>query len=119
MLAEVAQPIVFFDIAGTDAAVLSSFYSHLFGWEIGPGGTFAVPVTSPLPGAIRDDPPEKRIYIGVDDVTATLAAIEEAGGAVDAPRFEIPGVVVLGLFRDPAHNAIGLVEMLDGKPRVP
>jgi predicted enzyme related to lactoylglutathione lyase len=119
MLSDVAQPIVFLDIAGKDTAGLSSFYSQVFGWQNGPDGTFAVPVTSPLACAIRNDPPEKRIYVGVDDVTATLAAIEEAGGAVDAPRFEVPGVVILGLFRDPAKNAMGLVEMQSGRPRVP
>ncbi|MEM9404002.1 MAG: hypothetical protein AAGA44_16140 [Pseudomonadota bacterium] len=45
--------------------------------------------------------------------------IEEAGGSIDAPRFEVPGVVVLGLFRDPAGNPMGLVEMDGDDPRVP
>jgi predicted enzyme related to lactoylglutathione lyase len=36
-----------------------------------------------------------------------------------APRFEVPGVVVLGLFTDPAGNSMGLVEMQDGKPKIP
>jgi predicted enzyme related to lactoylglutathione lyase len=41
------------------------------------------------------------------------------GGAVVYPRFEVPGVVVLGLFSDPAGNRMGLVEMADGKALVP
>ena len=44
------------------------------------------------------------MYLGVADVTATLAAVVEAGGKIDVPRFEVPGVVVLGLFSDPAGN---------------
>jgi hypothetical protein len=35
------------------------------------------------------------------------------------PRFEVKGVVVIGLFTDPAGNTMGLVEMKDGKPVVP
>jgi predicted enzyme related to lactoylglutathione lyase len=44
-------------------------------------------------------------------VTATLQQIARHGGTVDAPRFEVPGVVILGLFRDPAGNRMGLVEI--------
>ena len=48
-----------------------------------------------------------------------MAAIVEAGGTIDTPRFEVPGVVVLGLFRDPAGNEMALVEMIGERPRVP
>ena len=34
-------------------------------------------------------------------------------------RFEVPGVVVLGLFKDPAGNPLGLVEMDGDVPKVP
>jgi predicted enzyme related to lactoylglutathione lyase len=113
-----ATPIVFLDIAGPDPAALQSFYSDLFGWE-STTGEFAVALTAPLMAAIRKDPAEKRLYFGVEDVTATLADIQAHGGSVDAPRFAVPGIVVLGLFRDPAGNPMGLVEMADGKPKIP
>ena len=75
---------------------------------------------TPLLGAMRiGDAPEKRIYIGVDDVAATLAEVAVNGGTIDAPRFEVPGVVVIGLFKDPAGNPMALVEMQDGKPKIP
>ena len=48
-----------------------------------------------------------------------MAAVVEAGGKIDAARFEVPGVVVLGLFRDPSGNEMGLVEMVRERPRVP
>ena len=114
-----AQPIVFFDIAGPDDAALESFYSSVFGWELDQAGQFGVPVTTPIKGAIRKDPAEQRIYLGVPDVTATLSLIEQSGGTVDEPRFEVSGVVVLGLFRDPAGNPMGLVEMDEDSPRIP
>ena len=114
-----AQAIVFFDIAGPDDEALISFYSSIFGWEPDQAGQFSVPVATPIKGAIRKDPTETRIYLGVPDVTASLSLIEQSGGTVDAPRFEVPGVVVLGLFRDPAGNPMGLVEMLGDSPRIP
>ena len=67
------QPIVFFDIAGPDDEALKSFYSTIFGWEFDQSGQFGVPVATPIKGAIRKDPTEKRIYLGVTDVTATLS----------------------------------------------
>ena len=114
-----AAPIVFFDIAGPDAPGLGGFYSRVFGWDSGQDGQFQVDVVTPLGASIRQDPVEQRIYVGVDDVNAMLAEIESNGGSIDVPRFEVPGVVVLGLFKDPAGNPMGLVEMQDGKPKVP
>lgn len=113
------QPVVFFDIAGPDDEALKSFYSSVLGWQIDQAGQFSVSIATAIKGAIRKDPKEKRIYVGVPDVTAFLSRIEESGGTVDVPRFEVPGVVVLGLFRDPAGNPMGLVEMDGDTPRIP
>jgi predicted enzyme related to lactoylglutathione lyase len=113
-------PIVFFDIAGPDAAKQAAFYREVFGWRSGPGGTLTVPVSgSVLAGALRQDPAGKIIYIGVDDVAGCLAQVEAHGGRIVQPRFEVKGVVVLGLFTDPAGNGMGLVEMQAGKPKIP
>ncbi|MEO6379564.1 MAG: VOC family protein [Caulobacteraceae bacterium] len=127
-----STPMVFFDLAGPDVEALHTFYAGVFGWEITPGpfpdtrSIAGIPVRAPLPGTIRKDPSDgspqsmpNLIYFGVDDVAATLARIEAHGGAIHAPRFEVPGVVVLGLFKDPAGKPMGLVEMQDGKPKVP
>ncbi len=118
--AAMPAPIVFFDIAGPDAAKQAAFYRDVFGWQSGPGGTLSVPITGQtLAGALRQDPTNKVIYLGVDDVTAALAEVVKHGGKVVQPRFEVKGVVVLGLFTDPAGNGMGLVEMKGGKPVVP
>ena len=113
------QPIVFFDIAGPDDVQLKTFYSSVFNWNPDQTGQFSVPVIAPIQGTIRKDPSEKRIYVGVQDVSACLIEIEKAGGTVDVPRFEVPGLVVLGLFRDPAGNPMGLVEMDGDTHRIP
>ena|SRR5689334_11476087 len=114
-------PIVFFDIAGPDTPALAGFYREVFGWESGPTGSLSVPVNGPpLMGTLRKDQVEKVIYIGVPDITATLAQVVAHGGKIHAPRFEVKGVVILGLFFDPAGNRMGLVEMgSDGKNKVP
>jgi predicted enzyme related to lactoylglutathione lyase len=120
-------PIVFFDLAGPDAKMLGKFYADVFGWSTGPGGSLSVPVNGVpagaamnLMGTLRQDPTEKVIYIGVPDINASLKSVVEHGGKVQTPRFEVKGVVILGLFFDPAGNRMGLVEMgPDGKNKVP
>jgi uncharacterized protein len=114
-------PIVFFDIAGPADAKLGDFYKDVFGWAPTMGPNYAIPIAGPpLMGALRQDPADKVIYIGVQDVSATLARIVEHGGKIQAPRFEVKGVVILGLFRDPAGNFMGLVEMgEEGRAKVP
>lgn len=114
-----SAPIVFFDLAGLDTAALRRFYSRVFGWDVDNDGKFHIPVASPLGGSLREDPPEQRLYVGVEDVTATLNEVVRYGGLVDQGRFEVPGVAVLGLFRDPEGNPMGLVEIEAGKPKIP
>lgn len=113
-----SAPIVFLDFAGPDAASLRGFYSTLFGWDAR-APEFSLQVATPLSATIREDPAEKRVYVGVDDIAAKLDEVLALGGSVDQPRFEVPGVVVLGLFKDPAGNPMGLVEMKDGAPTIP
>jgi predicted enzyme related to lactoylglutathione lyase len=118
LMKNMPSPIVFLDIAGPDQASLQTFYSTLFGWDAAEA-TFTIPVVLPLSAAIRGDPTEKRLYIGVEDISAKLTEVQAHGGSVDQFRFEVPGVVILGLFKDPAGNAMGLVEMEDGAAKVP
>jgi predicted enzyme related to lactoylglutathione lyase len=103
-----SSSIVFFDIAGPDSTQLSQFYTSVFGWQIDQKG--AITTASGLKGTLRQDPPEKIIYIGVPDINAALAKIKASGGNVVLPRTIIPNDVVFALFTDPAGNRMGLVE---------
>lgn len=114
-----SAPIVFFDLAGPDEGALRRFYAEVFGWPSGQAPTFTPGNGPNLDATIRQDPAEIRLYLGVPDITAALKKVAEAGGSIDQPRFEVPGVVVLGLFRDPAGNPMGLIEMDGETPVVP
>ena len=47
------------------------------------------------------------IILKVDDLEATLASVEAAGGEIVAPIFEFPGGRRFH-FRDPAGNVLGV-----------
>jgi predicted enzyme related to lactoylglutathione lyase len=121
--------VVFFDIAGQDTAALRLFYNKVFGWSIGAeenlASPFTVVVTPQLQGILRKEdaskvpPNEVLLYLGVADITVTLASVVANGGSVVYPRIEVPGAVVMGLFKDPAGNRFGLIEMEGGKAKVP
>jgi len=120
-----AAPLVFFDIAAPDLPSQAKFYSAVFGWKIGADGSFSVSVASPLPANLRVEPAsqgpviERVAYFGVEDITATLEKVVKNGGSIVFPRFVVPGRVIIGMFKDPAGNRTGLVEMKDGKVVVP
>jgi uncharacterized protein len=101
-------PIVFFDIAGPDTARLKDFYAANFGWSIDGANAIKTPG---LDGTLRQDPPETLIYLGVPNIDATLKKITASGGSVVIPRTVVPKVVTFAIFKDPAGNRMGLVEM--------
>jgi predicted enzyme related to lactoylglutathione lyase len=103
----VSAPIVFFDIVGPDSAKLKQFYAANFGWSITTADAIATPG---LAGALRQDPPETLIYLGVHDIDHVLSTIVASGGSVVMPRTVVPHVATFALFKDPAGNRMGLVE---------
>ena len=105
-----AAPIVYFELAGPDVAALKNFYASVFGWTINANAAIDADSAGGLRGGIRQDPPEKVLYLGVPDIVAALKQIEAAGGKVVVPRTVVPGVVTFALFTDPAGNRMGLAE---------
>lgn len=108
--------IVHVELSAKDRKALSKFYADIFGWKMehiddlnyttfkagdGVGGGFN-PVTTENPAGTVT------IYIETDDVTASLKAIEKAGGTIISPEMEIPKTGKFGIFRDPQGNMIGL-----------
>jgi predicted enzyme related to lactoylglutathione lyase len=100
-------PIVFFDIGGPDMAKLRDFYAAIFGWDITPSGAIT---TANLSGTLRQDPPEKILYVGVPDLDAAIAKVKASGGTIETPKLPTPTGETFVLIRDPAGNRMGMVQ---------
>jgi predicted enzyme related to lactoylglutathione lyase len=66
-----------------------------------PGGGFS-PVSDQMPAGTTF------VYIGTDNIEATLAKVEAAGGKTVVPKSEIPETGWFAFFTDPTGNMIGL-----------
>ncbi|HMV66598.1 MAG TPA: glyoxalase, partial [Myxococcota bacterium] len=74
------QPVVWFEVLGSDGARSQRFYSELFGWRPRPaeGAPDYGLVDGPLPGGVgqAQGAPHVTFYVGVADAAATLARAE-------------------------------------------
>ncbi len=117
------QPVVHFEIIGTDPEKLRGYYSELFGWEFDAdnpmnygavqrdGNTNADGVG--IGGGIGQGPAgyegHVTFYIEVSDVEAALAKAESLGGSrMMGPEKPMEGVEI-GLFNDPEGHTVGVV----------
>lgn len=116
------QPIVHFEIIGTDGDRLQRYYSQLFGWEIdanNPMGYGVVPKYTTadgtgVGGGVGPGPKgyggHVTFYVEVPDVDAGLAQAESLGGKrVMGPDTVMEGVEI-GQFLDPEGHLIGLIK---------
>jgi hypothetical protein len=114
------HPIVHVEIPGHDTKAAGKFYAEAFGWKVetepgfdytmfqaegGPGGGFSN-VGDNMGLSTR--PGDVLIYVGTDDIEASLAKIQSLGGKVVAPKTEIPQTGWFAIFTDPTGNKIGL-----------
>src|SRR5215210_8558123 len=97
------RTFVWYELMTTDADAAEAFYRDVIGWtthdagmrytilsagEAGVGGIMTLPAEACAAGAR----PGWIGYIGVDDVDAYAARVEQAGGAIHKPAEDIPGV---------------------------
>ncbi len=112
--------VCYIEIPATDVARSSEFYRAVFGWNIrqrGDGAKAFDDATGEVSGAwVVGRPPAKApgllLYVMVDDIQATVAAVRAHGGKIvqevgaDAPeitaRFADPAGNVIGLYQEPA-----------------
>lgn len=118
--------VVHVEFIGPDPAGLRAFYGALFGWGAPPGApvaprisegssySFIEPVdgAGPAAGGIGGGPGFEAhaiVYVGVEDVAATLGEVERLGGTVVLGLQINEGTGVrVGHFRDPAGNLVGV-----------
>ena len=97
-----------------DIAASRGFYERAFGWsmtEFGP--SYAATLSGDTDIGLQADPEEAAKaplpVIDVDDLEATLAAVEQAGGTVVRPIFAFPGGRRFH-FLDPSGNELAAVK---------
>jgi uncharacterized protein len=111
-----ANPVVHFEVVGSDGAKLQDFYGKLFDWKIkadnemnygivdngGEGINGGVGETSQGKGHVT-------WYVQVDSIDDYLRKAEEMGGKTVMPRTEMD-MVTMAMLADPEGNVVGLVE---------
>lgn len=127
------QPVMHFEIIGSDPAKLRSYYGDLFGWEFATGDAATEAVSQPgnygfVDGSTTGDGTginggvaggegyERRVlfYVGVPDVEAALQEAESLGGTRrmgPEPERASGGDFVVGHFTDPEGNLIGVAAL--------
>jgi predicted enzyme related to lactoylglutathione lyase len=121
------QPVVHFEIIGTDPTRLRGFFGELFGWECDTSGTVAQEVSDPtdygfielltasdgsgIRGGIGGGESYSQhtiFYVGVPDVEDALQKAEDLGGQRQMGPVTAPNGLVIGHFTDPEGNLVGL-----------
>jgi uncharacterized protein len=122
------QPVVHFEVIGTDGEKLQQYYAELFGWKIDtnnpyPGGYGYVARDGNtnregvgIAGGVAAGPSPDyaghvTFYVEVPDVEAALAKAERLGGTRVFGPDPVPGATVeIGQFTDPEGHLIGLTK---------
>ena len=124
------QPVVHFEIIGRDPATLRRFFGELFGWEFDTSGIVSEAVSEPtnygfvdrlpadgaggIPGGVGGGAGYDShvvIYVGVPDVEAALQTAEGLGATRAMGPAHAPSGLVVGHFRDPEGNLIGVASV--------
>lgn len=119
------QPVVHFEVIGSDGEGLRAYYSELFGWEFqeigGPMDYAVVPregntnsegtgIGGGIGGVGDDDSHHVTFYVEVPDIEAALGKAESFGGKRVSGPDEVPGAgISIAHFSDPEGHLIGLV----------
>jgi predicted enzyme related to lactoylglutathione lyase len=112
------------ELIAPDPAAGAAFYSALFGWEIeelplpeeAGGGVYrqgkidgdtVCGISGQMPG-MEGHPAFWGVYLTVDDIDATTAKVEAAGGKVEAPPFDVMDVGRMSAIQDPTGARVNL-----------
>ena len=111
------------DLGTTDLDGAEKFYGALFGWDADrqPAGEGMVYSMQTIDGkavaGIYDQPQDQRdagippnwlTYITVDDIEATAAKVEPAGGNVTAPPFDVMDAGRMSVISDPSGGVVAM-----------
>jgi predicted enzyme related to lactoylglutathione lyase len=107
---------IWYELLTSDAEAAADFYGAVTGWKARDAGMpdisyslFSSPEGADIGGLLTLTEGMKAggarpgwfAYVGVDDVDQTVRAVQEAGGVVQMPPTDIPGVGRLAMVTDP------------------
>jgi predicted enzyme related to lactoylglutathione lyase len=111
-----ANPVVHFEVVGSDGARLQEFYGDLFGWKINADNPLNYGIVDNagegINGGVGQSPDGKGHviwYVQVDSIDDYLQKAEAMGGKTVMPRTEMD-MVTMAMVADPEGNVVGLVE---------
>ena len=120
---------IWYELLTNDPAAAKRFYDPVAGWTIANGAVGEIDYRmidagdGPVGGTMTLTPemtghgarPTWLGYIGVDDVDATIAAIEARGGRVIMPAFDMDGVGRIATVADPQGNPFYVMRDASGE----
>ena len=112
------RPIMHFEIASPNLERATAFYEELFDWRIGDeqmdGYRLVETADGSIGGGLLRTPegvfPYVTVYVGVEDLGATLERAEELGGKTIVEPMPIPGAGTFAMFQDPDGVMLGLFQ---------
>lgn len=109
------------ELMAPDPAAAAAFYAELFGWSIqedevpefgtyrsGKLGDDMVAGISPQMPELAGHPAFWGVYLSVDDIDATTAKVEPAGGKVEAAPFDVMDIGRMAPIQDPTGARVNL-----------
>ena len=109
------NPVVYFEVIGSDHEALASFFGELFGWDVRPAGdsySFANPgegITGGIGAGPGGEASYQTFYVRVDDLRATLDRAEALGGKTLMEPTQVSEDTDAALFEDPEGHTIGIL----------
>lgn len=109
--------VVHLELSAKEPKAAGEFYKKLFGWKIEVDDKLQYVQFMPEEGGIGGgfNPVDENnpagsvlVYVGTEDIAASLKKAESLGGKTLMPMTEIPGVGWFGIFMDPTGNRVGL-----------
>lgn len=112
---QVHHVIDYVEITVSDLPAARAFYEQAFGWSFNDYGPAYAGIRTPsgdgelggLSATGEPQPGGPLVLLFSDDLDATVAAVESAGGAVTAAPYEFPGGRRFE-FSDPSGNVLGV-----------
>ena len=112
------RPVTHFEIGTRDLGKATQFYGDLFGWEIEaeltPGYRLIPTADGSVGGGLLNVPegvePYVTVYVGVENLRATLEKAQALGAKVLVEPTPVSGVGAFAVFTDPDGAMIGILE---------